>query len=432
MKTKELKRKIIKGIVFEYGGNVRDYLPLILKENGYKTYYADAFVRFKEFLLNLDDHIDSLIESTKEATRNTYELIPEKVKNSKKQRSAEIGTLIMTSEELLYLLGSINLTIAVYKDNIENNRPYSSNYTDYCDYYNRGITLSECVEEHFPVEYYVSKEILDKRIDEIADLVFTKEDLLDNKIKEMAIKLMNRVYIECNPDETENETGRILFDRVMKSPVTNTRLNAFNNKNVVHLALNGSRSTLEEIFPEYSLKIRNKPEAIKYREVFTEITNELSVSFDFIKELLLNFADVNNSKNISNGKFVFNQEELESDENAMLSLFEFGYMTINNELTKRGLEPIAYPPYEKDEVKPVGIEDEDIISIFRSVCVILIKSILDYVADSSESKKEEMMTEGMQTQQALQRVLETVQEAVDEVTAENEGKVAKKTKLFNN
>nr|DAR75072.1 MAG TPA: hypothetical protein [Caudoviricetes sp.] len=428
MEIKELKRKIIKGIVFEYGGNIRDYLPLILKEDGYKSYYADSFIRFKEFILNLDSHIDTLIESTKEATKNTAELIPENMRNPVNKRNAEIGTLIMTSEELLYLLGSINLVIAVYKDNIENNRSYSSNYTDYCEYHNNNVTLSKCVEEHFPAEYYVSKEILDKRVDEIADLVFTKEDLLDNKFREMAIKLMDKVYSECNPGETENETGRILLDRIMKSPVTNTRLNSFNNKNVVHLALNGSRAILEEIFPEYSLKIRNKPEAIKYREVFTEITNELSVSFDFIKELLLNFADVNNSKNISNGKFVFDKEKLESDENAMIDLFEFGYMTINNELIKRGLEPVAYPPMEN----PVGIQDEDIISITRSVCVILIKSILDYVADSSASKNEELMTEGMEAQQALQRVLETVQEVVDEVKSENEGKVAKKTKLFNN
>lgn len=193
----------------------------------------------------------------------------------------------------------------------------------------------------------------------------------------------------------------------------------------------GEVNIFEKMYPEETTSARNMPMIKAYASKIAEIVNKESYSLEFMTKVTGVLADKTNGAHLDDGEFIYDKEAVESDPIIMGNLFTMVYDHINAILQFEGFKPVNYD--NKKGISPeVAPNDEDVIQVFKSKSLMLLKSILDFIADSSKHSQVEMNDNSMEIENGLKEVMKTISENIDEQgELKKKTKTAKKTKLFN-
>lgn len=441
MEKKEMKRMLVKAIIFEESRSINETLPVVTKGENFPIMFCDSFTKLKEFLDSVDSSYEDMIGQARETLN---EIMSELVPNTLMKDVNNNGTFIVSASSAIALqmhaLGRIATTIEVYIHSFTNDLYYSEDYTRMCKDPDE-VTAADLINEGFPEKYYQDKEAFNKKLDELADYIFPNEDLHNNIIVEKLYKMVDRVYRVGNPDSESNIVGRKFINKVLELPVIHRNINTFGNSNLVAIMCEGVAGVFEGMFPEESIEGLNDKVVKEYLPYIINIVNDMCYSYDYISGIVKLLADETNSAHLEDGEFVYNQDKVESNEEIMATLFDYTYEYMNARLVLDGHKGVNFkldPAVPKD----VDVFNPKLSAVFRSRGILLLKSTLDYIGSSSKHSQAEIRDNGMETENNLKELMKELMGKVEAFKAgrgelnndEEEEKVphvAKKTKLFN-
>lgn len=440
MEKKEMKRMLVKAIVFEESRSINETLPVVTKGENFPIMFCDSFTKLKEFLDSVDSSYEDMIGQARETLN---EIMSELVPNTLMKDVNNNGTFIVSASSAIALqmhaLGRIATTIEVYMHSFTNNLYYCEDYTRLCKDPD-DVTAIDLINEGFPEKYYQDKEAFNKKLDELADYIFPNEDLHNNIIIEKLYKMVDRVYRVGNPDSETNIVGRKFIGKILELPVIHRNINTFGNSNLVAVMCEGVANVFEGMFPEESIEGLNDKVVKEYMPYIIKIVNDMCYSYDYISGIVKLLADETNSAHLEDGEFVYNQDKVESNEEIMATLFDYTYEYMNARLVLDGHKAVNFR-LDTGIPKDVDIFNPKLSAVFRSRGILLLKSTLDYIGSSSKHSQAEIRDNGMETENNLKELMKEVMSKVEafragrgELNNDEEEKVphiAKKTKLFN-
>lgn len=437
MEKKEMKRMLVKAIVFEDSRKINEALPMATQGENFAIMFCDSFTKLKELLDNIDDSYKGMIDHAGEILNGIVsELVPDSLKGDINDNGTFIVSASSAISTQLYTLGSIAATIEVYKYAFNNNLYYSEDYTRLCKD-DDNATAYSLINEGFPEKYYQDKEAFERKLDSLADYIFPNEDLSDNIIVDKIYKMMDAVYKVGNPDSDKNIIGRKFVDKLLETPVIHRNINTFGNANMVAIMCEGVANVFEGMFPEESMEGLNDKTVKEYKPYIVDVVRDMCYSYDYITGVVKLLADETNSAHIEDGEFIYDQEKVESNEELMTTLFEYTYEYMNARLVLAGHKAINYK-LDESIPKDVDIFSGIVSAVFRSRGLLLIKSVLDYIADSSKHSQVEITNNGMETENTLKEVMKEAMSKLEGLRSrsgsnkkEKKEHIAKKTKLFN-
>lgn len=432
MEKKEMKRMLVKAIIMENSRRINESLPMVFKGENFCIMFADSFVKLKELLLNVDDSYEEMIQHANDVMNELINTnIPEALRSNINTKSTFSASSASAASLQFYTLGNIAATIEIYKYALTNGVYYNSDYTEFCKGEKADANLIDEINAAFPVKYYGSEEILDAKIDELAKMIFPKSNLSENIVVEKLNKILDRVYKSGNPDSKRNDIGRRMLAKYLELPAIHTYLDIFGNNTMFAFMCSGEVNIFEKMYPEETTSSRNMPMIKAYASKIAEIVNKESYSLEFMTKVTGILADKTNGAHLDDGEFIYDKEAVEADPIIMGNLFTMVYDHVNTILQFEGFKPINYD--NKKGISPeVSPNDEDVIQVFKSKSLMLLKSILDFIADSSKHSQVEMNDNSLEIENGLKEVMKTISENIDEQgELKKKTKIAKKTKLFN-
>ena len=432
MEKKEMKRMLVKAIIMENSRRINECMPMIFKGENFSIMFADSFVKLKELLLNVDDSYEEMIKHANDVMNELISAnIPEALRSNINTKSTFSASSSSAVSLQFYTLGNIAATIEIYKYALTNGIYYNSDYTDFCKGEKANASLIDEINAAFPVKYYDTEERLNAKIDELAKMIFPKSNLSENTVVEKLNKILDRVYKSGNPDSERNDIGRRMLAKYLELPAIHTYLDIFGNNTMFAFMCSGEVGIFEKMYPEETTSARNMPMIKAYASKIAEIVNKESYSLEFMTKVTGVLADKTNSTHLDDGEFVYDKDAIEADPIIMGNLFTMVYDHVNTILQLEGFKPVNYE--NKKSISPeVAPNDEDVIQVFKSKSLMLLKGVLDFIADSSKHSQVEMNDNSLEIENGLKEVMKTISEHMDEQgELKKKNKTAKKTKLFN-
>lgn len=431
MEKKEMKRMLVKAIIMENSRRINECMPMIFKGENFSIMFADSFVKLKELLLNVDDSYEEMIQHANDVMNELISAnIPEALRSNINTKSTFSASSSSAVSLQFYTLGNIAATIKIYKYALTNGIYYNSDYTDFCRGEKANASLIDEINAAFPVKYYDSEERLNAKIDELAKMIFPKSNLSENIVVEKLNKILDRVYKSGNPDSERNDIGRRMLAKYLELPAIHTYLDIFGNNTMFAFMCSGEVGIFEKMYPEETTSARNMPMIKAYASKITEIVNKESYSLEFMAKVTGVLADKTNGAHLDDGEFVYDKEATEADPIIMGNLFDMVYDHVNGILQLEGFKPVNHQ--NKKGISPEeSPNDEEVIQVFKSKSLMLLKGILDFIADSSKHSQVEMNDSSLEIENGLKEVMKTISKNIDEQGELKKTKTAKKTKLFN-
>lgn len=382
MMEKGKMRVLVRGLVINTLTSVDSIRNELYNVLPHEIMFTDMYTRFKLIAQNIEMLVDKSLDSfdkSVEENENVHMMGYEMIQRMYGTRFSDLFAFLLNT----------HLEILSLKDCVEKGYVSVTDYTTWCKDLQNGVTDMEArVFSSFKDKYFNSKVVVEMNLDEISDILFTKEDFKDNPFRKALLKMIDRIY-QLGDDRDEdaiNMVSRYILEYIEAGPIMHIRMSTPKSNLVRDLICTGDRDTFERVFNTYSIKFLSDKVYREYGPVVDDILKDFSFNQDVFTDILKTAVDDDGINHLTDGEITYTSERVDDIfHNGILdTIFLDIYNKVNTELEARGLKPL---PIDKKNTKiEVPIVQKNILNYLIGQSQMFVKSVFDYVCNSSHNQ----------------------------------------------